>query len=180
MTKPVDGTSDPQQLSFEDALAELEAIVRRLEEGSGKLDDAIAAYERGAMLKRHCEAKLQEAQMRIEKIVLGPDGAPVLRLPQIGDTLAVPRNGAPSTLIVKPDNPHLPGITENEVWCLRMAQAIGIDAAQATILRASKRTAIAVLRYDRRVGRGGQINRLHQEDFAQANGLLRVSLIPGQ
>lgn len=53
--------------------------------------------------------------------VLGPDGAPVLRLPQKGDTLAVPRNGAPSTLIVKPDNPHLPGITENEVWCLRMA-----------------------------------------------------------
>lgn len=78
MTKPVDGTSDPQQLSFEDALAELEAIVRRLEEGSGKLDDAIAAYERGAMLKRHCEAKLQEAQMRIEKIVLGPDGAATL------------------------------------------------------------------------------------------------------
>ena len=103
--------------------------------------------------------------------VLGPDGAPVLRLPQIGDTLAVPRNGAPSTLIVKPDNPHLPGITENEVWCLRMAQAMGIDAAQATILHASKRTAIAVLRYDRRLGRAGQINRLHQEDFAQANGL---------
>ena len=72
------GTRDTSHLSFEEALAELEAIVRRLEEGSGKLDDAIAAYERGAMLKRHCESKLQEVQMRIEKIVLGPDGAATL------------------------------------------------------------------------------------------------------
>ncbi len=62
-------------MSFEDALAELEAIVRRLEEGSAKLDEAISAYERGIALKRHCEAKLQEAQSRVEKIVVGPDGA---------------------------------------------------------------------------------------------------------
>jgi exodeoxyribonuclease VII small subunit len=61
-------------MSFEEAMAELEAIVRRLEEGSAKLDDAIAAYERGTALKRHCEAKLQEAQLRVEKIVLGPEG----------------------------------------------------------------------------------------------------------
>ena len=65
---------DIAKLSFEDALSELEAIVRRLEEGAGKLDEAIKAYERGAALKRHCEAKLQEAQTRIEKVVLGPDG----------------------------------------------------------------------------------------------------------
>lgn len=71
----LEGTADIQQLSFEDALAELETIVRRLETGTGKLDEAITAYERGALLKRHCEAKLQEAQTRIEKIVLAPDGA---------------------------------------------------------------------------------------------------------
>lgn len=114
---------------------------------------------------------LAGAQKKSALAVLGPDGAPVLRLPQEGDVLAIPLNGAPSTLIVKPDNPNLPGITENEVWCLRMAQAIGIDAAQATILQSSKRTAIGVLRYDRRIGRSGQLLRLHQEDFAQANGL---------
>lgn len=114
---------------------------------------------------------LAGGQKKSALAVLGPDGAPVLRLPQAGDVLAVPLNGAPSTLIVKPDNPNLPGITENEVWCLRMAQAIGIEAAQASILQSSKRTAIAVLRYDRRVGRNGQLLRLHQEDFAQANGL---------
>ena len=63
-------------LSFEDALSELEQIVRRLESGSGKLDDAIAAYERGALLKRHCEAKLREAQARVDKIVIGSVGEP--------------------------------------------------------------------------------------------------------
>ena len=114
---------------------------------------------------------LAGGQKKSALAVLGPDGAPVLRLPQEGDVLAIPLNGAPSTLIVKPDNPNLPGITENEVWCLRMAAAIGIETAQATILQSSKRTAIGVLRYDRRVGRSGQLLRLHQEDFAQANGL---------
>jgi exodeoxyribonuclease VII small subunit len=67
---------DIQAMSFEDALAELEHIVRRLEDGKAKLDDAIQAYERGAALKRHCEAKLREAQAKIEKIGLGPEGQP--------------------------------------------------------------------------------------------------------
>ena len=61
-------------LSFEDALAELEKIVRDLETGQAKLDDAIAAYERGAALKRHCEAKLRDAQAKVDRIVTGPDG----------------------------------------------------------------------------------------------------------
>ena len=66
---------DIAALSFEDALAELDAIVRKLETGSTKLDDAIGAYERGAALKRHCEAKLKEAQAKVDKIVLGADGS---------------------------------------------------------------------------------------------------------
>ena len=64
-----------EALSFEDALAELEQIVRRLETGSGKLDESISAYERGALLKRHCEAKLREAQARVDKIVIEADGS---------------------------------------------------------------------------------------------------------
>lgn len=67
-------SDDVTRLSFEDALGELEAIVRRLEEGSGKLEEAIAAYERGVALQRHCDAKLQEAQLRVERIVLGRNG----------------------------------------------------------------------------------------------------------
>ena len=63
-----------QKMSFEDALEELKEIVSTLESGDGKLDQAIESYERGAKLKRHCEAKLREAQEKIEKISLGPDG----------------------------------------------------------------------------------------------------------
>ena len=62
-------------LSFEEALAQLEEIVRQLESGSGKLDDAISAYERGALLKRHCEAKLAQAKAKVDKISLAPDGS---------------------------------------------------------------------------------------------------------
>ncbi len=65
-------------LSFEDALAELERIVRGLEGGQQRLDDAIAAYERGTMLRRHCEAKLSEAEARVQAIVAGADGTPAL------------------------------------------------------------------------------------------------------
>jgi exodeoxyribonuclease VII small subunit len=67
--------ADIAAMSFEDALAELEAIVRRLESGQVKLDDAIQSYERGAQLKRHCETKLNEAQQRVDRIVIGPEGA---------------------------------------------------------------------------------------------------------
>lgn len=65
---------DIAALSFEDALAELERIVRGLEAGQQKLEDAIAAYERGARLKAHCEAKLAEAEQRVQAIVAGADG----------------------------------------------------------------------------------------------------------
>lgn len=66
---------DIAKLSFEEALGELEKLVRQLEEGKAKLDDAIGAYERGAHLKRHCETKLREAQSRVEQIAVGADGA---------------------------------------------------------------------------------------------------------
>lgn len=65
---------DIQALSFEDALAELEAIVQRLEQGKGALEDAIDAYERGSALRRHCEAKLRDARERVERISIS-DGA---------------------------------------------------------------------------------------------------------
>ncbi|MGH7063686.1 MAG: exodeoxyribonuclease VII small subunit [Stellaceae bacterium] len=67
--------ADIAAMSFEDALAELEQIVRRLEAGQVKLDEAILSYERGAQLKQHCERKLNEAQQRVDRIVIGPDGA---------------------------------------------------------------------------------------------------------
>ena len=68
--------ADIAVMSFEAALAELETIVKRLETGNAKLDDAITSYERGALLKQHCEMKLREAQSRVDRIVIGADGSP--------------------------------------------------------------------------------------------------------
>jgi exodeoxyribonuclease VII small subunit len=68
-------------LSFEEALAELEGIVKDLEAGKGKLEQAVAAYERGAALRRHCEEKLAEAEAKVQAIVDGPAGQTLRDLP---------------------------------------------------------------------------------------------------
>jgi exodeoxyribonuclease VII small subunit len=65
---------DIAQMTFEDALRALEDVVRKLETGEVPLDDSINLYERGEKLRKHCQARLDAAQARIEKIVQGPDG----------------------------------------------------------------------------------------------------------
>ena len=65
------------ELSFEAALKRLEEIVRKLESGEASLDESIDLYGEGDRLKQQCEARLQAAQARIEKIQLGRDGNPV-------------------------------------------------------------------------------------------------------
>ncbi len=69
-----EAAQDLSTMSFEQALEELEGIVRQLEAGRGRLDEAISSYERGAALKRHCESKLSEARAKIERISLSADG----------------------------------------------------------------------------------------------------------
>ena len=71
--------ADVTGLSVEDALAELEGIVRGLEGGKQKLEEAITAYERGALLRRHCEAKLAQAEARVQAIVERADGSVSLK-----------------------------------------------------------------------------------------------------
>lgn len=68
-------------MSFEEALKSLEDIVHRLERGDVPLDMSIELYERGEALRRHCQARLDAAQSRIEKIVARPDGAPSHTVP---------------------------------------------------------------------------------------------------
>lgn len=65
---------DIANMTFEDALKALEDVVRKLETGEVPLDDSIDLYERGETLRKHCQARLDAAQARIEKIVAGPDG----------------------------------------------------------------------------------------------------------
>lgn len=63
-----------KEMSFEEALAELETIVRQLEQGDVELEKSIAIYERGAELKKHCESRLKAAELKVEQIVQGGDG----------------------------------------------------------------------------------------------------------
>lgn len=75
--KPKSKTAPPpsvDSMTFEAALKELEGIVARLEQGEVDLEDSIALYERGQVLKVHCEKKLKSAEARLEKIVLGASG----------------------------------------------------------------------------------------------------------
>ena len=76
-----EGADQIAAMTFEDALRALEDIVRRLESGDVPLDQSITLYERGEALRRHCQARLDAAQARIEKIVAGPDGTPSHTVP---------------------------------------------------------------------------------------------------
>lgn len=71
-----DEAPDPAKMPFETAMAELEAIVDRLEKGNVTLEESIQLYERGEALKARCDLLLKDAEMRIEKIALGGDGKP--------------------------------------------------------------------------------------------------------
>ena len=65
----------PEQMSFEEAIRELEQVVNRLERGDVALDESIALYERGAALRKRCEAKLAEAEEKVRRITTDDSGA---------------------------------------------------------------------------------------------------------
>ena len=76
-----EGQAPIVDMTFEDSLRALEQVVRRLEGGDAALDESIALYERGEKLRAHCQARLDSAQARIEKIVAGADGKPTGTVP---------------------------------------------------------------------------------------------------
>ena len=65
-----------EDMSFEQAMAELEGVVEKLEKGEVPLEESITLYERGARLKAHCEAKLKAAEERVERLTLDAQGQP--------------------------------------------------------------------------------------------------------
>lgn len=69
-------STDVTKMSFEDALRELEQVVGKLERGEVPLEESITLYERGAKLKKRCEAKLKEAEEKVAKLTLSGDGTP--------------------------------------------------------------------------------------------------------
>jgi exodeoxyribonuclease VII small subunit len=80
--RDVAATGEPERpieaMSFEEAMAELEALVQKLERGQLDLEASIAAYERGTALRRHCAKKLEEAELRVEKLGFDREGRPTL------------------------------------------------------------------------------------------------------
>ena len=83
--------------------------------------------------------------------------------------ISIPMNGSPSTHILKPDSPRLPGGVQNEAFCLTLAKRMRIPTPKVETGRAGKRTYLLVKRYDR-TDVGGRCRRLHQEDYCQALG----------
>ena len=69
-------TADIKKLTFEQAIDQLETIVKRLEEGKVPLEESVSIYERGEALKRRCEELLRQAEARVEKITLDANGKP--------------------------------------------------------------------------------------------------------
>lgn len=90
-----------------------------------------------------------------------------LVLSRVGAGWVLPDEGLPSTHIIKPANPRLPGSVENEALCLDLAARTGLDTARATIDSIDGRRCLVVTRYDRSFVDGGP-RRIHQEDFCQA------------
>ena len=77
-------SADLAEMSFENALRELEQVVGKLERGEVPLDESIALYERGALLKGRCETKLKEAEEKVAKLTLDGDGKPTGTAPLDG------------------------------------------------------------------------------------------------
>jgi serine/threonine-protein kinase HipA len=98
-----------------------------------------------------------------EKLVLTrmPDG-----------TWGQPVDGTPSTHILKPEIAAYPNTVENEAFCMRIARHLGLEVAHVETTEIEDRKLIVVERYDRTVGPDGSVERIHQEDFCQATGIL--------
>ncbi len=87
------------------------------------------------------------------------------------DTLAVPLGNTPSTHIIKPEPERFPGLVANEVLCMMLAKAVGLNVPAVSILRVGAKPCMVVQRYDRIIADNGSITRVHQEDFCQAMGI---------
>ena len=91
--------ADIKKLPFERAIEELESIVKRLEEGKVPLEESVAIYERGEILKKRCEELLQQAEARVEKITLDASGKPTGTTPIEGRLAAGRRIARPASTV---------------------------------------------------------------------------------
>ena len=90
----------------------------------------------------------------------------------VEDRIALPSPGEPTTHILKPPIADLAGATENEAFAMRLAARMGLTVAPVRVEVVGGRPCLLVERYDRRSAGDGPVDRLHQEDFCQALGIL--------
>jgi len=83
----------------------------------------------------------------------------------------LPLEGSPSTHILKPENPRFPGLVENEFFCMRLAERVGLETAHVETGTAANTRFLQISRFDRRTGADSRVERIHQEDFCQALGI---------
>ncbi len=151
------------------ALAFLPKDAKRVQEPSKIAPEPLQENELAALLDRlpavpmlagegGARLSLAGAQSKLP-VVLTADGG-----------IAIPRPGEPSTHLIKPEPSRFAGLAANEAFCLALARAVGIDAANAEWREVAGKPLLLVERYDR-ISVEGKTNRLHQEDFAQALGV---------
>lgn len=107
---------------------------------------------------------LAGAQVKVPVVMQGGRAGEGLRW-------ALPTGGTASTHILKPEPTRFPGLVANEAWCMGLAARVGLPVASCHAVRVGQTPCLVVQRYDRAVGVGGAVERLHQEDFCQALGL---------
>ncbi len=87
------------------------------------------------------------------------------------NAISLPLGGTPSTHILKPEPERFPGLAANEIFCMTLARAVGLNVPDIVFRRAGGKPCLLVERYDRESGENGVAVRVHQEDFCQALGL---------
>lgn len=88
----------------------------------------------------------------------------------LGQEIRIPLDGAPSTHILKPQNPRFKSLAENEAFCMTLAQKMGLNVPTISLLSVGGETSYVIDRYDREIDEDGRITRIQQEDFCQATG----------
>ena len=126
------------------------------------------------------EPELQQlvAELPNRPLMVGRDGLRLSlagaqdKLPVIvhNNRICLPLGGTPSTHILKPEPDRFPGLAANEIFCMTLAQAVGLNTANTEYRPIGKKSCILVQRYDRATDEDGITTRLHQEDFCQALG----------
>lgn len=147
----------------------------------GPTDQAIPAQPEGEDIQWLSEKKLAAILDELPRrpMLAGDDGLRLSlagaqdKLPVVfdGDRIGLPRNGTPSSHILKPAIPTVEDSVTNEAFCLKLADAMQLHPARTSIHSVLKRPFLLVERYDRLIDANGNRLRLHQEDFCQALGI---------